>query len=114
MADLVKRGFTVAVPWGDNARYDLLVDDGNGIRRVQVKYIKSYSGGIHVRFRSAGSGHYTWDEVDRIAIYDPESGGCYYLSEADMNGRIAMVLRVKPAVNKQVSGIVWADQYREW
>ena len=114
MADLTKRGFTVAVPFGDNARYDLLVDDGNGIHRVQVKYRKAERGGIPVKFRSSSSGHYTWNEVDRMGIYEPESDACYYLSEQDMNGRTTMVLRLDPTGNNQAQGIVWADQYKEW
>ncbi len=91
-----------------------MVDDGEGVHRVQVKYIKPFRGGIHVKFRSSSSGHYTWNEVDRMAIYEPDSNTCYYLSEQDMNGRTAMVLRLDPTGNNQAQGIVWADQYKEW
>lgn len=32
-----KKGYTVSVPLGDSARYDLVVDKGNEVYRVQVK-----------------------------------------------------------------------------
>ena len=114
LADLTRRGFQVSVPYGDNARYDLLVDDGHGLHRVQVKYLKPVRGGIPVKFRSSCGGHYTWDEVDRMAIYEPIGNDCYYLDKDDMAGRTAMVLRLQPTGNNQAQGIVWAEQYKEW
>lgn len=113
MADLTKRGFTVAVPFGDNAPYDLLVDDGNGIQRVQVKYVTAQNGLIRVRIRS-GAGKYSWSDIDRMAVYEPESEQCYYFSKADIGTRVSLALRVAATGNNQSAGVVWADEYKEW
>jgi len=38
IATFTKMGFDIALPLTESAAYDLLVDDGNGIWRVQVRY----------------------------------------------------------------------------
>lgn len=38
--EFIKRGFVVSKPINDKARYDLIVDDGSNILRVQVKTTK--------------------------------------------------------------------------
>ena len=40
-------GYDIALPITESAAYDILVDDNNGIHRVQVRY----SGGIEVELR---------------------------------------------------------------
>lgn len=37
MYECIKRGFTIAKPFGNNIGYDLIVDNGNRMFRVQVK-----------------------------------------------------------------------------
>jgi len=113
MADLTKRGFTVAVPFGDNARYDLLVDDGKGIKRVQVKYSECKDGAITVKFRSSNR-TYTWDELDKLAVYEPLTQTCYYLGPEEMGARTSIVLRLEATGNNQARHIVWAEEYKEW
>lgn len=113
MADLARRGFTVAVPFGDNAPYDLIVDDGNGIHRVQVKYVTAQKGLIKVRVRSSG-GKYNWADIDRIAVYEPEGEQCYYFGEKDIGSRVSLALRVGATANNQSQGVVWAEKYKEW
>ena len=34
---LVEAGYTVSFPFGDNARYDLIIDTGTELKTVQVK-----------------------------------------------------------------------------
>jgi hypothetical protein len=35
-ADLVKRGWHIAVPWGENSDFDLIAHRGDQLERVQV------------------------------------------------------------------------------
>jgi len=37
MAALIRHGYLISIPYGENHRYDLLADDGTSIARVQVK-----------------------------------------------------------------------------
>lgn len=38
LSEFVKRGIPVAIPFGDNNRYDLIADFNNKLNRIQVKY----------------------------------------------------------------------------
>jgi len=62
-------GLSVAKPWGDSDRYDLIVDSGRHLWRVQVKSTR-YAG--EKRFSVASRGctdAYTEDEIDFLAAY---------------------------------------------
>jgi len=62
-------GLSVAKPWGDSERYDLLVDSGRRVWRVQVKstrYVGERRFSITARGCTAG---YTEDEIDFLAAY---------------------------------------------
>jgi hypothetical protein len=62
-------GLSVAMPWGDSERYDLLVDSGRRVWRVQVKstrYVGERRFSITARGCRAG---YTEDEIDFLAAY---------------------------------------------
>ena len=39
LANLIKEGFTVSLPYGENSRYDLVIETSKGFKRIQVKYI---------------------------------------------------------------------------
>lgn len=38
IAEFIKRGIQVSIPFGDNARYDLIADFNGKLNRIQVKY----------------------------------------------------------------------------
>jgi hypothetical protein len=62
-------GLKGAKPWGDSDRYDLIVDSGRRLWRVQVKstrYVGERRFSITVRGRTAA---YTEDEIDFLAVY---------------------------------------------
>ena len=67
-------GLVVSKPWGESARYDLIVEGRNGIRRVQVKSVWCRDRNRH-RYHlcvSHGMGRrrrYSPREVDLIAAY---------------------------------------------
>ena|SRR5947207_10053606 len=66
-------GFSVARPYGDSNRYDLIVDSGKRLLRVQVKStVRVCRGGYSVH--STGSPNraipaYTAEEIDFLAAY---------------------------------------------
>jgi hypothetical protein len=62
-------GFSVAKPWGDSERYDLIVGSGRRLWRVQVKstcYVGERRFSITARGCTAA---YTEDEIDFLAAY---------------------------------------------
>lgn len=123
-ADLARRGFTVAIPFGEYGDWDLLVDRGMKpmwaprFERVQVKYVKSDSKYIKVpgRTHSVLAGrvskttHYTQDSVEWLAAYDVTTDKCYYVPGSWLT-QSQYMLRLEPPKNNQWSGIRWAKDY---
>lgn len=56
IAWFARKGWTVSIPLVDNQGYDLVVDDGGGLHRVQVKTstCRTPSGGWAVELRTNG------------------------------------------------------------
>jgi hypothetical protein len=61
--------FQVAKPWGEDVRYDFLVDAGRGIWRVQVKAATSFDGRRYNVRAGGASTLYTPDEIDFLAAH---------------------------------------------
>jgi hypothetical protein len=64
-------GLSVSKPWGDSERYDLIVDSGRRLSRVQVKSTRFVPWGTS-RFSvnaRCGAQLYTEDEIDFLVVY---------------------------------------------
>src|SRR6184192_2081103 len=64
-----ERGFVVSRPWGDNARYDFVVDAGSRLWRVQVRSCSRTDAGVF-RIATGSGAHkraYTAQEIDLLA-----------------------------------------------
>jgi hypothetical protein len=120
-ADLRRRGFKIAIPFGEDCDFDLvLVRDDCSLERVQVKYAESDGVVIAVRCSSHSltngkvrrTKHYTAKTIDMLAVYDRTSDRCYYVPAIELGeGRSIMHLRLKPALNKQYVGTRPAENY---
>jgi hypothetical protein len=71
MARAVRNGFKVSKPWGDSSAYDVGIESGERILRVQVKSTDCRTQyGYLCQFKpSAGSKPYTLKQVDFFAAY---------------------------------------------
>ena len=70
----VTQGFAVAKPWGDNERYDLILDSGERLWRVQLKSTRTLrAGGYDVQPIYSIYGHgkrgYTPDQIDVLIVH---------------------------------------------
>ena len=121
-ADLMRRGYKIAFPYGEDWDYDLIVCRGEELERVQVKY--SCSGGEVIRVkcfshsltngRVRSTKRYTSKTIDWLAIYDPTSDACYYVPAGLLGGgRSNLHLRITPARSGRKQGINLAANYRE-
>lgn len=62
-------GLSVAKPWGDSERYDLIVDSGRRLWRVQVKSTR-YAGERRFSITARGCTEaYSAEEIDFLAAY---------------------------------------------
>lgn len=118
MSDILKKGYKVAIPYGEDWDFDLLVlkDEKNGkFERLQCKYVKSDGRTIIVSCRSTNNWKtkkYTSQTVDWIAVYDETTDKCYYIPSKEFEqGRAAITLRLVSPKNNQKAKIKWAKDY---
>jgi hypothetical protein len=117
-ADLVEQGATVLIPLTEHAPFDLVAYLKERFYRVQVKFRTVKRGSVYVAFRTCWAdrhGVHTMpmprEEVDVVAIYCPETGRCYYVDPAGLEGSVS--LRVEPVRNGQVKRVLLAEHYLE-
>ncbi len=88
LANLIKKGFTVSIPYGENSRYDFIIETRQGFKRIQVKYIAKHKGRSYFTFplRSVRANkkqnkikHYTKKEIDFMIGYCTENNSCYII-----------------------------------
>jgi PD-(D/E)XK nuclease superfamily protein len=117
LAELVKRGHRVLVPYGTNHRYDLVIDTGKGFLRVQCKTGRLRQGVI--KFRTASTrantlrvytAPYDADQIDMFLVYCPDTDRVYALGVDEATSSQG-ALRVDPTANGQAKRIRWAADY---
>jgi len=120
--DLMRRGHKIAIPYGEDCDFDLVLIRADRLERVQVKHTRSDGSVINVRCRSHSltNGkirrvkHYTAETIDLLAVYDVTSDRCYYLPATELGaGRSTLHLRLKPTKNGQRVGTRPAENYLE-
>ena len=92
-AELLKLGLDVYRPVSEGGRYDLLVDAGNRLLRVQCKSARLKGAVVAVPMRTTRltpRGYvrttYTSHEIDGVAAYCPGNERCYWLPIEDFDG----------------------------
>jgi hypothetical protein len=118
--DLRRRGYKIAIPFGEESDYDLVIDRDGKLERVQVKHADSRGVVISVQCYSNSLTNgkvravkrYTAAMIDWLAVYDRASDRCYYIPASELgNGRRELVLRLTPPRNNQRAGIRFAADY---
>lgn len=116
LAELVRRGHTVLVPYGANHRYDLAIDLGTRFLRVQCKTGRLRGGRICFKTastRTSTSRVFTRGyrgEIDLFLIYRPDTERVYAL-DVEEAASADGVLRVDPTANGQMKGVRWAADH---
>jgi PD-(D/E)XK endonuclease len=119
MLVLQERGFAVYVPFGENTRYDLVIDDGESLDRVQCKTGRLRGGAILFKTCSTYAHHSNpgsrardyLGQIDYFGVYCPETKGVYLVPIDDVPLRWNASLRVNPARNGQKERIRVADDF---
>lgn len=114
LARLVQSGLVVLMPFGNNQRYDLVIDRGDRFERVQVKTGRLANGVVRFKcssvngFTGARTGYQ--DQADTFMIYCPENGAIYAVPVSDC-GASSVSLRVDPAKGGPTSTLRLAADY---
>ncbi len=112
---LIENGWKVLFPYGENHRYDLVIEQDNKFVRVQVKYATPKDGVLEVSCRSSNNWsvlHYSPKDIDIIAAYNPHDGEIYFIPVSEIN-RSVFKLRIAPAKNNQKLRIHLAKDFSE-
>jgi hypothetical protein len=116
IATLIEYRYSVSVPFGDNQRYDLIVDDGTALHRVQVKTARDEALGESIAFRTSSqhcitAKRTTYEgQIEAFIAYLPRTRTCYWIPIDECLGRDKM-LRLVPARNNQRHGVRMAADY---
>ncbi len=117
MLALRELGFAVLVPFGENTRYDLVIDDGAKMAKVQCKTGRLRKGAV-LWSMCSNYGHQKnprlvhrdyQGEVDYFGVFCPETQGVYLIADLLMHRQGS--LRVTPSKNNQQKFIRDARQY---
>jgi hypothetical protein len=118
MLALRMSGRTVLTPFGENTRYDLVVEDEGIFARVQCKTGRFRAGAVCYKTSSSYAHHPSpktrrcgyRGEIDYFGVYCAETGGVYLVPVDDVPTTEAS-LRVDSALNGQGEGIRRAEAY---
>jgi hypothetical protein len=99
-------GYIVSLPFSDNQAYDLIIDDGERLRRVQVKTtrFKHVSGNFEVSLKTCGGNRsgssikvFDHTKVDDIFVLT-SAGKCYLIPTYSFTAKTALSLTDKYAI----------------
>ncbi len=117
IAGFVKNGISVALPFGDNQPYDIILDTKHGFKSVQVKHGTYKNGAIFADIRkrigARRVAYQTYDGiVDYIAIWCEHTNECYLISIKECCNKTYLTLRLEePNNNSCISKVIWAKDY---
>ena len=109
MLALQRAGYIVLMPFGENTRYDLVIEKGTSFARVQCKTGRLRGGAVRFAACSSYAHHSNpsltrrdyLGEIDFFGVYCPETGGVYLVPIADAPIRRQGALRVAATRNGQ-------------
>jgi hypothetical protein len=110
---LLSRGYSVCIPFGDNERYDLIIDYGNVFLRMQVKTGRIKDGAIRFQACSHTGSKPRQDyrgQCELFGVYERTLDKVYIVPVDDIGIREGS-LRIEPSKNKQSQKIRWAKDY---
>ena len=116
LAAYINAGFSVSVPFGNGCAYDLVVDTGKRLVKVQVKTgwqrlgCMNFKGQRRVRDANYnGMRRYQAGEVDFFAVYFPPTTSIYVVPFEVMGAYGC--LRITPVLNGQRKYVRWAADF---
>lgn len=116
-----EKGYICSLPTMEGCRYDMVVDDGTRLHRVQCKYAGfDHRNAIVIGLVKQSCGLsatlgpvrlYTRHEVDVVAAYLPSVDRIVWLPPETWEGKRSIYLRLKPPGNHQRKGVLFAQDF---
>jgi hypothetical protein len=112
---LVMEGYSVSIPFGDNDKYDLIVDDGESLYRIQCKTAWATAKGtmrFNTHSQTTKDGEYherTYHgDIDAFVVRYPKNEKFYWIDIDEATSQ-KMELRFESEINHP--SINWASEY---
>lgn len=114
IAWLVEHGIPVSIPFGDNERYDLVVEHSGRLEKVQVKTSGYSPNSGCVSFSLCSSTRHTHNkhndgydnDVDAFILYNQINGNLYYIPIYLISERRTINIRFAKSQNNQKKNCV--------
>lgn len=121
LAELLKKGYSVSKPFGDNQHYDLIIDDGGKLLKAQCKTATLSNGSLVCPITRTkgiwkkGEAHretYSNNDVDIFLFYNQDLNKVYWVPFSLVaNKKTAISLRIEKTKNNQTKGVFLADSF---
>jgi PD-(D/E)XK endonuclease len=113
------QGWDILLPFGENTRYDFVVDRRGRLDKVQCKTGRLREGAVVFRTCSTYGHHPNptrvrrdyHDEINEFAVFCPETCAVYSIPIEDVPAKVQARLRVDPPRNNQLNGVRFARAY---
>jgi hypothetical protein len=117
LARLSELGYFVYLPFGENHRSDMIVEDDDGnLHRIQCKTGRIWNGCVVFNACSNNSYHHNGGrrdyrgQIDYFAVYVPDTRKIYMM-HVDHASKTECKLRLEPPKNNQEKHVRWAKDY---
>lgn len=107
----IEKGFNISIPFQEDISYDLVLDDGQELYRVQVKTINSNGRRIKINLKSSNNWsvkHYNENDIDFILGVDLTTNK---IIKVDDFSQHSITVRIKQAKNNQSKNINQIEDY---
>ena len=119
LAEFTKRQIQVAIPFGDNARYDLIAEFNGKLNKIQVKYCGQITENNSFTCPCASSTNHTTNkhlttydnDVDYMAFYITSIDKLLLVPIEHLAGKKTITFRLEAPKNGQKIGINLVDDY---
>lgn len=117
LAKLIQLGYAVSLPFGNNQRYDMIVDKGNGkLLKAQCKTARETNNGS-ITLTAASTNGFTYKktsyrgQIDVFYIYCPTTNQVYEVP-INVGGNLSITLRIdEPKPGAPTQNIHWAKDF---
>lgn len=115
LARLIRLGYSVSLPFGNNQRYDMVVEEDGRLLKVQCKTGRLKGGTVNFPTSSingfTGKRRGYKGHADLFMVYCPINGEVYRVP-VSVAGAVECNLRLTPAKNGQIKGVKLAEDFK--
>ena len=117
LAKMVELGVPVSLPFGDNQRYDMVIEWNGRLERVQVKYSSSTENEGSIIFKISSSTNHTTNkhcdtyvgDVEGFLLYNAIDDEVYYLPIETVGSKKTITIRTKPTKSGQIKNCLFSS-----